>query len=170
MTTAAVPHPTFIPNTTIASDEVNANFQALVDYLNTQVVTVDASKAFTGVPSVNADPTSANQLTRKSYVDALNVYNSNVLKSLIPKIRVGTFEGSTDAFSQVTVTHGLGVNVQAALATINGAGSTFGGANLTATVVAGTTTTVTFHFWNDGTPYANGTVKFHWLAYGGMGV
>lgn len=52
------------------ADDVNANFAALVAWINTNAVHLDGAKAFTGVPSGPAtDPTTANQLARKSYVD-----------------------------------------------------------------------------------------------------
>ncbi len=51
---------------------MNANFAALVSWINTNAVHLDASKAFVAIPSgPAADPTTANQLTRKAYVDTL---------------------------------------------------------------------------------------------------
>ena len=61
---------TFVGGTDILSAEVNQNFDDLVSYTNTEVIVRDGSKAFTAVPSGPAtDPTTANQLTRKQYVD-----------------------------------------------------------------------------------------------------
>lgn len=65
-----------IPNT--LSNGVNAdaskvqqNFDEVASYVNTNAILKDASVAFTSVPSGPAsDPTTANQLARKSYVDA----------------------------------------------------------------------------------------------------
>lgn len=52
--------------------QVMQDFNAIVSWINTNVTHLDASKAFTGIPSGPAtDPTSANQFTRKAYVDAL---------------------------------------------------------------------------------------------------
>jgi hypothetical protein len=59
-------------NTTNAdAEQVDTNYADLVTWINTNAVHLDASKAFTGVPSGPAtDPSTANQLSRKSYVDA----------------------------------------------------------------------------------------------------
>jgi hypothetical protein len=51
---------------------VNTDFSDITTWINTNAVHLDASKAFTAVPSGPAtDPTTANQLTRKAYVDGL---------------------------------------------------------------------------------------------------
>ena len=64
---------TFVPGTPILAAEANQNFNDLVNYINGEVIVRDASKAFTVVPSgPAADPSSANQFTRKQYVDNLN--------------------------------------------------------------------------------------------------
>lgn len=61
---------TFIPGTDIESAEVNQNFTDLKDYIDTYVITRDGSTAFTAIPSgPGTDPSSANQFTRKQYVD-----------------------------------------------------------------------------------------------------
>jgi hypothetical protein len=68
---ASVPN-SFTDGTATSAPGVNANFDALVSWINTNAVHLDASKSFTAVPSGPAtDPTTANHLTRKSYVDAL---------------------------------------------------------------------------------------------------
>jgi hypothetical protein len=61
---------TFVPGTPIESAQANQNFDDLVNYTNDEVIVRDASKAFTVTPAGPAtDPTSANQFTRKQYVD-----------------------------------------------------------------------------------------------------
>jgi hypothetical protein len=61
---------TFVPGDAIESDEVNQNFDDLVNYTNNEVVVRDASKAFTAIPSgPGTNPTSPNQFARKQYVD-----------------------------------------------------------------------------------------------------
>lgn len=53
------------------ASQVNANFDALYGWVNGSAVWADASQAFTNVPSGPAtDPSTPNQFTRKSYVDA----------------------------------------------------------------------------------------------------
>jgi hypothetical protein len=61
----------FVAGTPAVADNVDQNFTDIVNWVNTNAVHLDGSKAFTAVPSGPAsDPTSANQLTRKAYVDA----------------------------------------------------------------------------------------------------
>lgn len=60
----------FVAGTPSVADDVDANFAALVTWVNTNAVHLDASKAFTAVPTGPAtDPSSDNQLARKLYVD-----------------------------------------------------------------------------------------------------
>lgn len=70
MATAQVTY-TFAPQTLIESQEVNQNFQDIIDFLNLQVMHRDASAAFSNVPSgpTGQNPTSDDHLVRKAYVD-----------------------------------------------------------------------------------------------------
>jgi hypothetical protein len=63
---------TFTAGTKVKTSEVNKNFTDVSTFLNNSVVHVDGSKAFTGIPSVatGIDPSTANHLSRKAYVDA----------------------------------------------------------------------------------------------------
>ena len=61
---------TFTNGTASNATEVNANFTTLVNWITANAMQLDGTVAFTGIPSGPAsDPTTANQLTRKSYVD-----------------------------------------------------------------------------------------------------
>lgn len=61
----------FVAGTPAVADDVDTNFSDLVSWINTNAVHLDASKAFTSIPSGPAsDPTTGNQFTRKAYVDA----------------------------------------------------------------------------------------------------
>lgn len=61
---------TYVTGTPATAAAVNANFDYLESFINTEVIQRDASLAFTGVPSGPAtDPSSDNQLARKKYVD-----------------------------------------------------------------------------------------------------
>ncbi len=63
----------FVTATPIVADDVDANFTALVDWINANAVHLDGAKAFTATPSgPAADPTTANQLVRKAYMDAVS--------------------------------------------------------------------------------------------------
>lgn len=148
---------TFIPDTTIQPDEVNANFDDIVNFLNTQVAHLDAP-AFSGIPTVPAlDPTSPVHVASKAYVDA-KVGSSSGL----PKF--GTYTGSTDGFSQVTVSHGLGRMPLGGLCTINCV-TAFQGGHLQGNVIAATTSTITFKFFNNGQAFPGGSIRFHWCAF-----
>jgi len=70
MATLSIPN-SFTNGTNADALQVNANFAAVATFANTEAVQRDASVAFTAVPSgPGVDPTTVNQLTRKSYVDA----------------------------------------------------------------------------------------------------
>ena len=61
----------FTAGTPAVADAVDQNFTDVTTWINANAVHLDGSKAFTGIPSGPAtDPTTANQFTRKSYVDA----------------------------------------------------------------------------------------------------
>lgn len=61
---------TFVADDDAVADEVNANFDALFDWVSTGAIHKDATKAFTAIPSGPAtNPTTDNQFTRKKYVD-----------------------------------------------------------------------------------------------------
>lgn len=112
---------TFVPGTDIEAAEVNQNFDDLVTYTNTYVVTRDGSVPFTGIPTVSGtaatNPTNANQLSRKQYVDdqvttlnAADVQRVKMFGAGTPivgstpdisttqmLVQTGTFSGTTNA-------------------------------------------------------------------------
>lgn len=61
---------TFVNGTSADAPQVNTNFGDLVTWINTNATHLDGSKAFTGVPSCAIDPSAANHLVRKGYLDA----------------------------------------------------------------------------------------------------
>jgi len=62
---------TFVAETDILPNQVNANFDDMYTFINNSVVHVDGSKAMTAALTLPAaDPTSDNQAARKAYVDA----------------------------------------------------------------------------------------------------
>jgi hypothetical protein len=95
--------------------EVNANFDAIEEFLNDEVIQKDGTRAMTaalGLPA--SDPVSANQATRKSYVDR----QGGVVQSY-QRETAGTYCGSsiTDAgvvlpaFTMPTLDGNLGLRV-----------------------------------------------------------
>lgn len=116
---------TFTAGTKIKASEANANFSNIASFLNDSVMHVDGSKSFTGVPTVAGaaavNPTSANQLTRKQYVDDQDTTitttvtsNKTAADNAFLKrpqftddnriIRAADFTGTTDANGEITVT------------------------------------------------------------------
>lgn len=78
MTVATVPHD-FVAQTLAKASEANANFDAILGFLNGEAIQKDASVAFTAVPTGPAvDPSSDNQLARKKYVDDRLVQYGNI--------------------------------------------------------------------------------------------
>lgn len=69
MATASVPHD-FVASTPAVADDVDANFTAVTDFLNDEVVHRDGSKSFTAVVS-GVTPTSSTHLATKGYVDGV---------------------------------------------------------------------------------------------------
>ena len=67
MATSSVPND-FTPDTTIVSQDVDDNFQALVDDINNMVVHVDGSKSMTGELGLSGDPTADLSAAPKQYV------------------------------------------------------------------------------------------------------
>lgn len=60
----------FVAGTSAVADNVDQNFSDVTTWVNTNAVHLDGTKAFTGIPSgPSSDPTTANQLARKAYVD-----------------------------------------------------------------------------------------------------
>ena len=113
---------TFVPGTSIEAAETNQNFDDIIGYINSEVIVRDASKAFTAIPSgPGTDPSSANQFTRKQYVDdrvtTLNGVDALRLQSVYGntgisgtpasptqmKIACGSYSGSTNAFGCIDV-------------------------------------------------------------------
>jgi len=70
MATASITY-VFANGTNADGTQVNSNFNAVLNFLNTEVVQRDASVAFTAIPSLPAtSPTLDNHAVRKAYVDA----------------------------------------------------------------------------------------------------
>lgn len=63
---------TFIAGATAQPNEVNVNFDDVIDFVNNDLVHLDGSKTATAhLSGPSTDPTANDQYTRKAYVDAL---------------------------------------------------------------------------------------------------
>ena len=99
MATLSIPN-SFTNNTNADATQVNANFTAVATFANTEAIQRDGTVAFTAVPSGPAtDPTTANQLTRKSYVDA-------AVAGVLTTGAVGTAALATNAVTTIKITDG----------------------------------------------------------------
>lgn len=99
MATDAAVTNNFTAGTPAVADDVDTNFADLVTWLNTNAVHLDGSKAFTGIPSGPAsDPTTANQLTRKAYVDSV-VGGRGVVATATKTSQQGSITSVTDVTS-----------------------------------------------------------------------
>jgi len=152
MATLSIPN-SFTNDTNADALQVNANFAAVATFANTEAVQRDASIAFTAVPSGPAtDPTTSNQLTRKSYVDAKvaafvpaalsvtlamhaadSVDSSKIVNASITgtDIAATTITGSNIAVGTVTSSNILDATIvggDIAASTVTPANTTFGGA------------------------------------------
>lgn len=177
MSTASVPYADFTPSTAIESDEIEADFQALVDFLNNDVIHADASHAFTGVPSGPAtDPTSSNQLTRKAYVDATATAGDTAVKALVPWLKGGVSSSRTsDGAGNVTIPHGFpgGTPPVAAVVTCKVGTGPIGASKITVVnVLSIDATNINCRVYNSNTgdPTAGSGWIFHWMAFRAVGV
>lgn len=99
MATDAAVTNNFTAGTPAVADDVDTNFADLVTWLNTNAVHLDGSKAFTGIPSGPAsDPSTANQLTRKAYVDSV-VGGRGVVATATKTSQQGSITSVTDVTS-----------------------------------------------------------------------
>lgn len=113
MATASVEY-TFTGGTQATASEVNQSFTDLVNFLNASVVHVDGSKTMTGILALpSSNPTSADQATRKAYVDDGNIRRPTAVN---PASRAqgaayvpGTNQLLLRAGSSVITTNGSGI-------------------------------------------------------------
>lgn len=154
----------FTPGTPAVASQVNTDLQTLFNWVNTNGIWADASTAFTGVPTgPSLDPTSANQFTRKSFVD------NKLLSGTTPVLLRGgqssaIVNGSSQAlwsFPSAWPTAAVAFIGQV----IASGGGTVGG---DAAMVTMSTTQVQIQFTQaSGANFTNGnTVFFTWIALG----
>jgi hypothetical protein len=154
MSTLTMPF-TFTPGTNAVASQVDANFTTLYGWVNGgSAIWADASRAFTVTPSgPNADPTSANQFARKSYVDGhLNT----------SQVRIGFGSGTTVAGG------GLRINFSSGFSTsCDGVVLT---ANTASIAYVDSTTATNFHCINysinGGTLLVGVPVGYYYVAWG----
>lgn len=161
---------TYVNGTAADGTQVNQNFADIVNWVNTNAVHLDGSKAFTGAPSYAADPVSANQLCRKSYVDGLASRLAARLRRVAASPSIadsGTYDiiwdtededtnnfgaaGSTITFSTAGIYHISAVGFtssngkgSAALVTLTGTVTQMGSTSSLYEISAGATMKVTF--------------------------
>lgn len=101
---ATVPN-SFTDGTATSAPAMNANFTAILNWINTNAVHLDGTKAFTAVPSGPAtDPTTANQLTRKAYVDAKVWATANLADASVTTAKIVDANVTTVKIADANVT------------------------------------------------------------------
>ena len=127
----------FVDGQTAIAADVNANFATLVDYIETNCIvknSADGVTAFETVPSGPAtDPSTANQLARKAYVDMLSssrmgvkTYVSNpadVTVGVYPTFTTIATVDSDTAIPTNSTTTGLVLHATASCELFNGNGN-----------------------------------------------
>lgn len=159
---------TFTGGTFAVASQVNSDFDTLFGWVNGgSAIWADASHAFTAIPSgPSSDPSSANQFTRKQYVD-------NRL--------IGNVNGTTAPSATASVKMCVGNNTVTANAGVNQMTFPFGFATAPMVVcqlfaVHGTATTIwvvqqtsagfQVEFWNAASKINSGNFQFNWIAIG----
>jgi len=133
--------------------QVNANFAAVATFANTEAVQRDASVAFTAVPSgPGVDPTTVNQLTRKSYVDAkVAAYVPAAGSIALSQLAANSVDSSKIVDASIA-----GGDIAAATITgSNIAGATIAGSNIAANTVTAANTTFGGAWVSTGLTYGN---------------
>ena len=169
---------TFTGGTYAIASQVNADLDTLYNWVNGgSAIWADASVAFTGVPTgPGLDPTAANHLARKSYVDA---GDSNAQSNAIAasaqgwtgsawgkvKIQAGSNVITTNASGSGTVTFPQAFSSLLGVVICEGDWS---GSTIVSLSVIGTGATTGFNFHADQNSgiLANSVVRVNWIAIG----
>lgn len=104
MATVSVPY-SFTNGNNADATQVNADFAALVNFINTEVVQRDASVAFTALPTLPSNPTLANQAARKAYVDSyFPVVTANITDANVTTAKIADANVTTAKIADASVT------------------------------------------------------------------
>jgi len=102
----------FIPNTLAESSKVNADFNAIETFVETQLIHADGSTPFSTVPVGPAtDPVSDNQLPRKRYVDGDFAMVQRIGFSLASSGSIQVPGGFTSVIARGLATSAAGITV-----------------------------------------------------------
>lgn len=171
MSTLTKPY-TFTGGSYAVASQVNADLDTLYNWVNGgNAIWADASVAFTNVPTgPNADPTAANHLTRKSYVDG-SIAGASFAQGWTGsawgkvKIQAGTNVVTTNSSGSGTVTFPQGFTSLLGVVICEGdwSGSTIVSLSV---IGAGSTTGFNFHADQNSGILANSAVRVNWIAIG----
>lgn len=173
---------TFVADTNIAPNQVNANFDDIVSFINNNLIHKDGTRAMEAHLSLlAANPVSDNQAARKAYVDsqvasasgsATNAQNAanaaqgsaNTALDRVPnKIRWGFVSGTTNGAGDIAFAHGLGGNPAAVVLTNNNSSPTMGWF-LSVQNKDGTNVNVRMYNSTNGNAMGGAGVSFFWFA------
>lgn len=158
------------------ASQVNADLQTLFNWVNTSAIWADGSTAFTNVPTGPAtDPTSANQLARKSYVDARYIPFSPAswtglsgsLGTHTILLQAGTFVGTTNGSGEFIMNY-PSIFPNGLFGVMASIGDSSADVNITVGTRAANTagTFVTCWHANTGAVVNTASVRINWLAIG----
>lgn len=173
---------TFLPHTTGLSAEVNANFDAVIGWINEHLADL-SGPSFTGAVMLPAsDPTNVNHATRKGYVDAQDTAIAasaagdatakvTAAKGLVPKVGGGMDGGVSNGSGDITILHHLPWTPVSVHVVMVDNGSS--GPGLVQTLIQHIDSagfTVRLRSTVNGGVLGGAGLNFYWIAYGGVGV
>jgi len=108
---------TFTNSTTADAAQVNANYTALVSWINTNAMHLDGTKPFTAVPSGPATtPTASTHLTTKAYVDSV----------VAPYVTTASFTATFPQFGTIYFMRGIRITTNITSLSASGSGMMVG--------------------------------------------
>lgn len=172
----------FVASTNIEPNQVNANFDDIVSFVNNNVVHTDGTRAMTAHLSlVASDPSTDNQAARKAYVDSktatvqasataaqntantANATANAVADRVQNRIRWGTATGITNGAGDLAFPHGLGATPGSVVVTPITTGAS---ANWRLTIENKDSNNVNIRAYNttNGAALGGIGVSMHWFA------
>ena len=105
MGTLTIPYPNFVDGTAADGDEVDANFEAIRSFVQSNVPHVDGTNSFTSYPTLpGTAPTNDAHPAPKGYVDDADEARLLVVNSGQHRTLVGSSTVTTDSNGDATVT------------------------------------------------------------------
>lgn len=105
MATLAIPNSNFVAGTPAVADEVDANFEAVRSFVQTEVAHKDGTNAFTAFPTLpSVNPSSSTHPAPKGYVDTADASRLLTVNSGQQRCLFGSSTVTTDGSGNASVT------------------------------------------------------------------